>query len=158
MFQISSKYRELVEELENADGEFTPELLEKLKLTEEDLKQKAEAYGFVIKAKKSRIEHAKNMKKHYDALIKKEEYDIERLEHNLIRAIGIHGEIKTPSFKFSISPSEVVNIENETEIPKKFLKVAKAEPDISAIKVALKAGEKVKGAVLAKNSNLRIGK
>ena len=53
IFEIESKYRQLIDEIESNDGELTPELEESLVINEEDRDEKIEAYIHVIKQKEA---------------------------------------------------------------------------------------------------------
>lgn len=49
IFNIESEYLELMQEIEYAEGELTPELEERLTINKEDLEKKAVSYGYYIK-------------------------------------------------------------------------------------------------------------
>lgn len=60
-----------------------------------------------------------------------------------------------PEFTISYRMSQVVDIQNEDMIPRKFTSI-EYKPDKNAIKTAIKAGEKVAGAILMNKQNMVI--
>lgn len=63
--------------------------------------------------------------------------------------------IKAGTFTVSARKSEIVNIPDESRIPKKYLRI-KTEPDKTAIKNALMQGVKVTGASIQKRESVQI--
>lgn len=103
-----------------------------LKAKENALKAESESFD-------KRAKSAKSKREQFEYIIKKYGY-------------GETFEDGQAIIKWRKSP-EKVEILNEDEIPREYGKESKFSPDITRIKQALKAGEIVKGCVLARNDD-----
>lgn len=99
-------------------------------------------------------------------VVKKEELRIAKVENLLDRIFSrIYEWSKTVigSFTLSYSKSESCNVEDETKIPKEFIRITpekiipeSSAPDKVAIKDAIKAGKEVPGASILVKNTLKI--
>ena len=159
IYQIEQSYNQLAEELLDNGGELTPELSEKLAITEEQLQNKSVAYSFVIKqmdadidiidAEIKRLQNAKKQRE------KASEYLKERIKHAM-QLFSIN-EIKTPLVKINFRKSETVEVDdvNKLPAPYKVVKVTE-QADKAAIKAALKDGVELPGCSIVEHRNLQI--
>ena len=159
IYQIEQSYNQLAEELLDNGGELTPELSEKLAITEEQLQNKSVAYSFVIKqmdadidtidAEIKRLQNAKKQRE------KASEYLKERIKHAM-QLFSVN-EIKTPLVKINFRKSETVEVDdvNKLPAPYKVVKVTE-QADKAAIKAALKDGVELPGCSIVEHRNLQI--
>jgi uncharacterized metal-binding protein YceD (DUF177 family) len=80
---------------------------------------------------------------------------IDRLKDNLLKSVTLHGNIKTDLISVSSRKTKSVQITDEAAIPAEFMRI-KTEPNKTAIKDALEAGEEVQGALIVENFSLMI--
>lgn len=158
IYEISTGYLSILEQIEENGGEITPEIETQLAINESHLVEKSKAYVGLIKMltssdkeidleikrlqaiKKSRGNIAKNLK--------------ERLS-NALKSLGID-EIKEPLFTINFRKSESVLINDVQALPD-VCKIIKVEPISKAeIKKMIKSGEEVPGAEIITNHNIQI--
>jgi len=157
LFAISQDLIQIWSELEENGGELTPEIEERLQLTQIELSVKAGNYVSFIKKLENEAEF---LKETYQAKIqseiKKREALAERLRDALLQAVQRFGDIQTDRlFKVTTRKSEAVEIIDESLVPNEF-KTFKPVISKTDIKKAIKSGIKVEGAELRENINLMI--
>ena len=163
LYEISNELREVYDKLENGEGidqetgELDQELINALQISQANLQAKGVDIGYVIKSFDDEIDlydrEIKRLTERKQALKNAQE----RVKNNLKRAMEEFGivEIKGQTLKISFRKSESVEIDNIDELDEAYKRV-KVEADKTAIKQAIKSGEKVKGARLVENNNLQI--
>lgn len=159
LYQIKEEHLNVMRQIEENDGEITPEIEQALALTNEDFENKAISYGYVIKSFadnqdliKQEIDRLKSL---LEREIKYEEAVREKLKYAMLE-FGVN-EINTPTLKLSFRKSEAVEIINEEEIAAEFIKVKETKTvDKTKLKAAIKEGRPVAGAKLVINQNLQI--
>jgi len=157
MYEISEAHLELMVQVEEAEGILTPEMEEALDINKEELQIKSKGYyGFIKSLEadsmmvKAEMERLGKRKKRNDALAS-------ILKERLLNAVVLHGEFSVDTLDFKTRKSQMVIIEDNDVIPKKFItKVVTEKIDKTEIKRAIKSGEEVKGAILQDNLNLAI--
>lgn len=155
LFNIKQEYLTIAQEL--AEGELTPQLEEALKITENNLQDKAINYGYVIKTFESECDILDNEIKRLQALKKARANAIDKLKDNISEAMQLFGitEVKAPTFKLSFRKSE--SIECDEVVSEEYCNIKTTiTPDKVAIKQAIKEGKEVLGARLIINQNLQI--
>ena len=155
LFNIKKEYLNIAQEL--AEGELTPELEEALKITENNLQDKAVNYGYVIKTFESECDILDNEIKRLQALKKARTSAIDKLKDNISEAMQLFGitEVKAPTFKMCFRKSE--SIECDEVVSEEYCNIKTTiTPDKVAIKQAIKEGKEVLGARLIINQNLQI--
>jgi hypothetical protein len=159
IFNIQQEYINLLNQLEESDGELTPELEQALIIAEQELEIKSVGYAHVIRKVESDVGIIAAEIKRLQALKKAKETTVERLKTSVETAMELFGikKVETPTMVLTLRPSESVTIEDESKLPKEFI-VAKTTytPDKVAIKKAIKAGEPVSGAAITINQNLQV--
>ena len=110
LYDITNNFNTIFNEIEELDGELTPELEAQLAITEDNYKQKLENYACVVRdyesdviAIKAEIERLNNRKK----II---ENRAERLKQRMFEAVQQFGKVETPKFKIGTRKSTVTNI------------------------------------------------
>ena len=158
LFEISERYKNLFELLENPEIE--PEMVQSaLNEVQGEFNDKAQNIVYIIKNMLSDKEKLDNMQQQLG--IKSESLDgkIKHLKDYLKAEMLVTNQqkIKTDIFTISLRKSTAVNILDESAIIDRFIdcKVIRTLSK-SAIKEALKAGETVVGAELKENQNLNI--
>ena len=157
LYHIEQELNEINETLINSGGELTPELEQRLSITQEELTQKATNYGFVIMQNQSEVDIIDAEIKRLTAIKNNLESTNEKLKEAVSFAMQSYGifEVKTPTLKLSFRQSESVQIENESLLDGKYFKY-KPTVDKTAIKNDIKSGLIVNGASIVKKQNLQV--
>ena len=155
LFNIDADLFALYNEIENNGGEMTTELETQLEITEAERMTKGEGYVYVIKQLRSQAELLKAEAKRLQEIAKHYEASAEKLADRLLQSVIAHGQIKTALMTISSRKSKSVSITDESLLQAEFLRI-KTEPNKTAIKEALEAGQEVQGALIVENYSLNI--
>lgn len=155
LYELTGIFKQ-IDDMEGLDEDTKLDTLESIDWTEQ-FEEKVENTVKVIKNKEADVDQLKEEIERLTKRKKSIENDITRLKTNLQGAFEITGHEKVKGLLFTVTlaknqPSVVVD---EELLPKKYF-VQKITPDKTAIKELLKAGKKVKGAVLQESRSLRI--
>ncbi|HEM2752636.1 siphovirus Gp157 family protein [Streptococcus suis] len=155
IYELTGIFKQIAE-MEGIDEETKLDTLESLDWTEQ-FEEKVENTVKVIKNKEADVD---KLKEEIDRLTKRKksiENDITRLKTGLQGAFEItgHEKVKTLLFTVSLANNQPSVVVDEDLLPKKYF-IQTLKPDKTAIKELLKAGKKVKGAVLQESRSLRI--
>ncbi|AZR97013.1 siphovirus Gp157 family protein [Streptococcus suis] len=155
IYELTGIFKQIAE-IEGIDEETKLDTLESLDWTEQ-FEEKVENTVKVIKNKEADVD---KLKEEIDRLTKRKksiENDITRLKTGLQGAFEItgHEKVKTLLFTVSLANNQPSVVVDEDLLPKKYF-IQTLKPDKTAIKELLKAGKKVKGAVLQESRSLRI--
>jgi len=158
LYQIESEYLQLINQVEEMEGELTPEMEEALIINKNELEVKSIAYVEYIKSKESFNERVDSEIKRLQGIKKQNDSLISKLKQNLLNAVNLFGNFEAGFLKFSTRKSTSVNVTIEAnELPKEYKTVKVTEaPDKVAIKKALEKGEVIEGCELIINNNLQI--
>lgn len=123
IFDLGTALQKVFEEIEENNGELTPELEEELNITSQNFKDKIEAYCQVLTMYKSDIDCCKNEKDRINSIQNVKKNTVERIKQRLLEAVEKFGElgkkgnkvIETPTRK--LFTKEIVGIE-ENELRK----------------------------------------
>ena len=142
LYEMTTEYQTLLDLLE--DGEAPEEAVnDTLSMVLEDIGDKAEGYGIVLKQMQADAEALKAEKQRIAARQAGIEKNIERLRNALLRAMQITGQakLKTKLFTLSVRNTEKVVLDLPVEeIPVDFWKPVKPEADLKAIGQWIKEG------------------
>ena len=155
LYQIKNEYLTLASQLEQ--GELTPEIEQQLQINEEQLKEKAINYGYVIRSFEYDNDVIDAEIKRLKQLKEQKENAIDKLKNAVSDAIQLYGieKIDSPTLKLSFRKSE--SIEVSDNLDKKYLiEKITMQPDKQAIKKDIKDGKQVEGALLVTNYNIQI--
>ncbi|MHC3630011.1 siphovirus Gp157 family protein [Streptococcus suis] len=155
IYELTGIFKQIAE-MEGIDEETKLDTLESIDWTEQ-FEEKVENTVKVIKNKEADVD---KLKEEIDRLTKRKksiENDITRLKTGLQGAFEItgHEKVKTLLFTVSLANNQPSVVVDEDLLPKKYF-IQTLKPDKTAIKELLKAGKKVKGAVLQESRSLRI--
>lgn len=159
LYEIEQEYMMLADEIINNSGELTPELEERLMINQSQLESKGKGYGYVIKDIESEIDVIDNEIKRLTALKKSRTNAVDKLKTSLSQAMQLFdiSEIKTPTLKINFRKSESVEVENVNLLDPLYVVTKEVKTaDKESIKLAIKGGLEVSGAVLKQNLNLQI--
>lgn len=122
IYQLQQDLLNIFEEIEENEGELTPEIEEKLNITEESFKQKISDYTNVIKLLQADIVQIKSETDRLKSLQKSKEKTINRLEDIMVKAIDLFGDTTKAGGKYvdygtgkvSIRKAQSVEIDEES--------------------------------------------
>ncbi len=146
-------------EIESMEGEITPEVEQRLMITESQLQQKSIAYLEFIKSKESFNSLINDEVKRLQAMKKSNNNLIDRLKDNLLVAVKTFGDFTVGTQKFGTRKSSSVHVDAKkvNSLPQEYKTITVTEaPDKKALKEALKRGEEIDGVEIIDNLNLKI--
>ena len=158
LYQITAEQAELFNQIDELDGELTPELEEALKINADNFESKARGYIWMIKKLEAdnvtishELERLQRIEKRNDKLI-------DRLKESMKMALEIFGESKKiDTFTLSLRKSKSVEIIDADVIPESFRVIKTTETiNKTEIKKAIESGETVSGAIIKEKNNLQI--
>ncbi|NQP43198.1 siphovirus Gp157 family protein [Streptococcus suis] len=155
IYELTGIFKQIAE-MEGIDEETKLDTLESIDWTEQ-FEEKVENTVKVIKNKEAEKKQLKEEIDRLTARHKSIDSDITRLKTGLQGAFEItgHEKVKTLLFTVSLANNQPSVVVDEDLLPKKYF-IRTLKPDKAAIKELLKAGKKVKGAVLQESRSLRI--
>ena len=158
LYQITADQAELFNQIDELDGELTPELEEALKINADNFQEKARGYIWMIKkleADNSTINEEMNR---LERIEKRNDKLIDRLKESMKMALEIFGESKKiDTFTLSLRKSKSVEIIDAELIPEAYRVVKTTETiNKNEIKKAIERGVNVAGATIKENQNLQI--
>ncbi|HEL1583971.1 TPA: siphovirus Gp157 family protein [Streptococcus suis] len=155
IYELTGIFKQIAE-MEGIDEETKLDTLESIDWTEQ-FEEKVENTVKVIKNKEAEKKQLKEEIDRLTARYKSIDNDITRLKTGLQSAFEItgHEKVKTLLFTVSLANNQPSVVVNEDLLPKKYF-IQTLKPDKTAIKESLKAGKKVRGAVLQESRSLRI--
>lgn len=157
LYDIKQEYLELINQVEELDGEITPEIEEQLIINQNELQNKAIAYHSVILAKDAFNMQIDNEIKRLQALKKRNNTLIDNLKNRLVGAIQTFGEFTIGTNTFGLRKSERVEVEDVNLLPKEYKTIKVTEQaDKVAIKKDLKLGKEIENAYIVEQFNLKI--
>jgi len=163
LYEIQQEYQAILDDFDNlfVNGEPTQEEIdamnERLSINAQEFEAKAEAYAAVIAQKKSRAEFLEKEAKKLKTMADSELNQAERLRARIEWAMKEQGldKVELPHFKLRFSKSESVKIVDQSLLPAEFVRTKTVnEPNKTAIKEAIKAGNVVAGAEIETKQSL----
>jgi hypothetical protein len=159
MYQIRVDHLTLMQQIEDNEGELTPEIEQQLALTSDGFNEKALSYGLVVK---HFDDETAIIEKEVDRLMEKLKQAKKRKElfkqilSDAMQQFGVE-KIDTPTLKLSFRKSESIEIEDESKVPFSYVE-EKVVKNISKTKIKedIKQGISVPGASLITKQNLQI--
>ena len=155
--EIKNEYLELKNQVEELEGEITPEIEIKLNINQNELQNKAIAYHSVILSKDAFNMQIDNEIKRLQALKKRNNSLVDNLKDRLVGAIQMFGEFTVGTNTFGLRKSERVEVEDVNQLPKEYKTIKVTEQaNKTEIKKALKLGKEIENAYIVKQFNLKI--
>ncbi len=157
LYHIEKEYLEIITQVDELQGELTPELEEALKINASQLQGKSIAYLEFIGSREELNTRVDAEIKRLQAIKKQNNNLISNLKNRLLEAVKMFGSFEVGLTKFGTRKSSSVQVEDVNSLPKEF-KVVKVteQADKKAIKEALKNGEEIKGCAIVEGINLKI--
>lgn len=158
IYELSKNYQYVSTLLETAETEEELQVVnDTLELLQCSIEEKVENTAKYIKNVESDIEGIKSEINRLTTLKKQKERNTEWLKSNIEYALKNKGieKLEVGTFKCGYRKSESVEVEDLNALPMDYIKT-KMEPDKTAIKKALKAGEELIGVRLKTNMNFYI--
>jgi hypothetical protein len=157
LYQITTDYSNIINELEENLGDITPELEEKLMINEKELQSKSISYISVVSDRESLNTRIDDEIKRLQAMKKSNNNLIAKLKDRLLDAVKLFGNFEVGLTKFGTRKSSQVIVEDVNSLPSEFKTIKVTESANKAeIKKAIKAGESIGGCELVENLNLKI--
>ena len=157
LFEIKNEYLDIINQVEEMEGEITPELSEQLAINEEQLQTKSIGYVAVIRQREALNELVSNEIKRLQAIKKRNDTLIDNLENRLLDAVKMFGNFESGLTKFGTRKSESIEVEDVNLLPTEFKTIKVTETaDKTALKKAIKSGQVIKGVILVEHANLKI--
>lgn len=160
LYKLGEEYNRLLDELletANEDGEVNLDISKQLEEIHGAFTEKAVSVATVYRSLEQEAERYKAEEKRLAEIRRKLERHAEAIKGYLARECINTGVEKIGGISANISfrTSEKTVIDNEAEIPDEYWRV-KREPDLAAIKAAIKAGIEIEGAHLQICKNIQI--
>lgn len=159
IYNIQEDYLRLMDEIEQAEGELTPELEQRLTINQVELETKSVGYGYVIRQFDAEVDQIdkeiERLSKLSSAKRKAQDGLKERIKDAMLR-YGIT-KIQQNNLTLSFRKSEALFIDQGAHIPVEFITTKETEVvDKKGIKEAIKAGQEFVGIFIQENNNLQI--
>lgn len=158
LYNIQQEYISLAEQIIDNDGLLSEEMEAALQINKDQLENKSQCYGFIVRQLEGECDMIDNEIKRLEAMKKSRGKTVDRLKESVSKAMQLYeiDKIETPTIKISFRKSESIEIEEESLIDEKYMTVKTTKtPDKKAIKEAIKAGEIVLGVTLKENQNIQ---
>lgn len=157
LYNIESKYISLISEIEEMEGEITPETLKELEINESERDGKAIAYLSVISNRESENNQIDAEIKRLQGIKKANNNLIDRLKENLLGAVNLFGSFNVGLSKFATRKSKRLEVLDQSRIPSEFMNSKlTVTPNKTEITKAIKNGTFVDGVELIECVNLKI--
>lgn len=162
LYEIDSRIRAIIDGIYDAadeDGVVEEIDFTELKQLQEDRKTKLENIALYIKNTEAEADAIKAEEEKLTARRKRLENKAKRLREYIINSMKENKDepLKTARCEVSIKDNEKTDITDLESIPEEFIKVkVEKNPDKTAIKKAIKAGQTVPGAQIIINTTLTI--
>ena len=157
LYHIETEYLAIINQVEQLDGELTPELEAQLTINEKELQGKSIAYLEFIGSKEALNVRLDDEIKRLQAIKKSNDNLISNLKNRLLDAVKLFGDFEVGLTKFGTRKSSITVVGDVNSLPKEY-KTSKLteQADKKAIKEALQRGEEIKGCEIVENLNLKI--
>lgn len=159
IYHIQSEHLQLMQEIENNEGEITPEIDQRLGLTKEQFEEKAVSYGYLMKSINDDAVILKSEIERLTGILKAKESLESQLKSRVVDAMITMGleKVSHNNLTLSLRKSEQLLIQDDAIVPAKYLsKKLTITPDKTALKTDIKAGKKIKGISVITKQNLQI--
>ena len=111
LYNIEQDLLDIFNQIEELEGELTPELDDQLRLTQEEYKEKLEKYAHVVRQYEADIKVIKEEVERLNKRKKTFENRIERLKKVMLEAVVNFGPVETPKFKIGTRLSKSTNLD-----------------------------------------------
>ncbi len=159
IYQISKEAAEIINALEETEGELTTEMETALAINQNELQEKAINYAYAIKSMEDDVTTINEEIKRLQAIKTAKNNAVDRMKDSVKNAMQLYGieKLTSPTLTLSLRKSESVEVDLVEGLSNDF-KITKTTvtADKVAIKQAIKQGENITGARLVEKLNLQI--
>jgi len=159
IYNIQNDHLMLMCQIEDLEGEITPEIEEQLALTEKEFEEKAVSYGYVIRQYDFEINQINDEIARLSAIALRKakiKDDIKGRIHEAMLRFNIE-KIEKNNLKLSFRKSKQLIIDEGAVIPSNYITIKEVESvDKKALKEAIEEGSVFKGIYVFENKNLQI--
>ena len=157
LYNIELEYQQILQSVEEADGELTPEMEESLLINEQQLQGKSIAYLEYIGSREAVNTRIDDEIKRLQAMKKSNSNLVSNLKNRLLDAVKLYGDYEVGLTKFGTRKSSQIIVEDVNELPKEYKVIKITESaDKKLLKEAIKSGKEIKGVELREIQNLKI--
>ena len=159
LYNIQQDYMRLMADIEDNEGELTPEMDSFLTFTLNNLTEKAVSYGYCIKHFDNEIDSVYKEIERLKKIAEIKEKIQDKLKEKIsfaMRQFGIE-KVTNNNLTLSFRKSSQVVINDDAILPKEYIRVKVTEsPDKTLLKSVLQEGKEIDGVYLLDNYNLQI--
>lgn len=157
LYELTSEHHLIMDAIEEAGGEITPEIEAMLAINEDNFLTKAEGYAEIIAKYTILAENAKARKSQCERVQRVAENAVKRMKERIAQAMEEYNlpKVEIGMHKLSFRTSQAVEITDETKIPNDYIKVA-TSVDKKKLRDDLLAGVVVEGAELKTKKSLQV--
>ena len=116
IYQIEEDLLSIFDEIEELGGELTPEIEEKLAITQEQFKDKIESYTNYIKSLKVDMQDIESEQKRLKDVYERKEKTLNRINEIVVKAIEEFGETKKTGVKYIDFGTGYVSVKTTTSV------------------------------------------
>lgn len=159
IYNISNDHLQLMQEIENLEGEITPEIAEALQINQAELQTKAVSYGYVMRQYDFEIDQINQEVARLNKLAQAKAKVKDELKTRISDAMKAYNieKIDHANLKLSFRKSKVLVIDENAHIPVEYIKTKEVETvDKAGLKKAIDEGAEFTGIWIHENSSLQI--
>ena len=125
LYNIQQEYISLAEQIIDNDGLLSEEMEAALQINKDQLENKSQCYGFIVRQLEGECDMIDNEIKRLEAMKKSRGKTVDRLKESVSKAMQLYeiDKIETPTLKISFRKSESIEVEEESLIDEKFMTV-----------------------------------
>ena len=125
LYNIQQEYISLAEQIIDNDGLLSEEMEAALQINKDQLENKSQCYGFIVRQLEGECDMIDNEIKRLEAMKKSRSKTVDRLKESVSKAMQLYeiDKIETPTLKISFRKSESIEVEEESLIDEKFMTV-----------------------------------
>lgn len=157
LYELTSEHHLIMDAIEEAGGEITPEIEAMLAINEDNFLTKAEGYAEIIAKYTILAENAKTRKAQCERVQRVAENAVKRMKERIAQAMEEYNlpKVEVGMHKLSFRTSQAVEITDEAKIPNGYIKVT-TSVDKKKLRDDLLAGVVVEGAELKMKKSLQV--
>lgn len=158
LMELTAEYERIMAEVDEAEGEVTPEIAARLDAFNVDYPTKVAAYALLIVTRSSSEKATDHVTKTFTARRDRLRRSVAALKKALHESLEATGQkrVVAPTATVWIQANGQAALEITGEVPKEYTRTV-VEPDEALIREKLQAGEKLAFARLVRGSHVRIG-
>ena len=159
LYDINEEYLRLMQQVEENEGEMTPELEQALAINEENHSAKLESYAAIIANYNAEAEACKAESKRLKDKADRVVAHAQRLKDAIVHFLTVtdRRKVAAGTWSMSLRDTEAVSVTDEAAIPADYWREkVERSVDRMAVKAAIKGGTEIPGCTLVTNTSLQI--